>query len=192
MMNNIWYLNVSLLVFFVSTVALVLYCFRDPKREIEKETKAIISPADGKIVQLLEEDLADKQKYLKISIFLSLFDVHIVRSPMKGLIRSLKHKKGKHLNALSNRAPVENANVVANVENDDCRITIKMISGFVARRIICYKQTGDYVEVGEKLGRIVFGSRVEVFMSAKSINRIKVKRGDRVKAGQTILCYIKS
>jgi len=172
-------------------VFFILYFFRDPRRVIKGNVDVILSPADGRIISSGEANLINGQEFTRICIFLSLFDVHIIRSPIKGKVESLECNKGEFINALSKKASAKNENIIMGLRNDNNQIIVKMITGLVARRIVCYRQKQDSVGMGEKIGRIMFGSRVEIFIPNNRIDYIKVKIGDRVLAGITELCSLR-
>ncbi len=175
--------------------AFVLYFFRDPERSVPAGD-VIVSPADGKVVDVREVEL-DGRRAWKISIFLSIFDVHVNRAPLSGTIRSLRYHPGRFLMAFRPEASVENEqNVVViegdslTIEGDSLTVTFKQIAGTIARRIVFRKKLGDRVELGERVGLIKFGSRVDVFLPHDVPPAVVV--GDRVTGGSSILARLVS
>jgi phosphatidylserine decarboxylase len=161
--------------------AFCLYFFRDPERAIPQGRHAV-SPADGKVVAVKREG-ADRQR---VSIFLNVFDVHVNRTPIGGRIVSIDYKPGRFLVASREEASMANEQNTVVVEADDgTRLTFKQIAGLVARRIIFNKKVGDRVAMGDRIGHIQFGSRMDVLMGLEW--EIVVQEGEHVSAGSTIL-----
>ena len=165
----------------------VLLFFRDPERKIPKGEDIFVSPADGKVI--LIKDVYEKD-YLKaeskeISIFMSLLNVHVNRSPCDGKVSLVKHSSGKFLVAHKDAASMENENTVMVLEGKDGKIVVRQVAGFLARRIVCRAEVGDELRRGERYGMIKFGSRLDIYLP-KDV-KIKVKAGDKIKAGETIL-----
>jgi phosphatidylserine decarboxylase len=167
----------------VLLAAFVLYFFRDPDRT-PPVGDWIISPADGRVVDVREMEWEGRRVW-KISIFLSIFDVHVNRSPISGTIQSIQYSPGKFLVASRDRASVENEQNTVTIQGERCTVTFKQIAGLIARRIVFRKKIGDRVESGERVGLIKFGSRVDVLMPEAV--RPSVQKGDRVRAGVSIL-----
>lgn len=177
----VWAIVPFLLAFFF------LWFFRDPERAIAQEPGALVSPADGKVtdVSIVE---TESGKRTRISIFLSVFDVHVNRSPISGVIRDVRYQKGKFLDARSpDCADLNEQNIVA-VEGDGQRIVFKQIAGLLARRIVFTPKLGDRLERGQRVGMIKFGSRTDVLFDPDA--RVSAKVGDRVKGGASILAYL--
>lgn len=165
----------------------ILYFFRDPQRKISIQEGIILSPADGKIVEIdevYEEDIL-KQPVYKIGIFLSIFNVHINRAPIAGTVELKKYQKGKFRNALFRKASLVNENNTIVIKNDQQFVLLKQIAGFIARRIVCHCEVGSSLSLGERFGMIKFGSRVDIFIP-KNIS-LKCQIGNKVYAGKTIL-----
>ncbi len=165
----------------------VLLFFRDPERKYPEGEGIFVSPADGKVI--LIKDVYEKD-YLKaeskeISIFMSLLNVHVNRSPCDGKVSLVKHSSGKFLVAHKDAASMENENTVMVLEGKDGKIVVRQVAGFLARRIVCRAEVGDKLRRGERYGMIKFGSRLDVYLP-KNV-KIKVKAGDKVKAGESIL-----
>lgn len=170
-------------------VALSLFCaffFRDPERITPDGPNLVISPADGKIVGILEPaDGPLGGGSTQISIFLSIFDVHVNRTPISGRIESVHYHEGAFLPAFDDKASLRNEQNCVVVRDGDRRVAFKQIAGLIARRIVFRKRVDDTVVRGERVGLIKFGSRVDVFLPPGS--RLRVKRGDRVQAGASVL-----
>jgi len=165
----------------------LLWFFRDPERTIPSTPGAVVSPADGKVTHI-GQIVQDGTPYLRISIFLSVFDVHVNRSPIGGVIRQVRYQKGKFLNAMGAASAVENEQNVVTVEGESQSVTFKQIAGLLARRIVFTKKAGDRVERGERVGMIKFGSRVDVLLDA-SVS-VQVEVGNHVKGGSSVLAFL--
>jgi phosphatidylserine decarboxylase len=152
--------------------------FRNPRREIPSDPRVIVSPADGKVVEV--ERVGN---VTRLSIFLSIFDVHVNRSPMAGRIEAIDYKKGTFKPAFNHAASVENERNTIMVSQGSIKLVFTQIAGIVARRIVCWKKVGDTVDKGELVGLIRFGSRVDVFFPAGI--SATVGPGDRVRGGST-------
>ena len=166
----------------------ILWFFRNPKRDIIKNTELILSPADGKIISIKEvyEQEYFKEKKLQISIFLSPLDIHVNRYPVSGKILYSKYHKGKYLVAWHPKSSEKNERSTVVVENKKFgKIMYRQIAGAVARRIVNYAKVDSYVEQGDDSGFIKFGSRVDIFLSKDC--ELKVNVGDRVKGGITVI-----
>lgn len=161
-----------------------LWFFRDPEREIPVTAGAVVSPGDGKVTDV-SQILVDGSKKLRISIFLSVFDVHVNRSPIAGTIRDARYQRGKFLNAMSAESAAENEQNIVTVEGEGHTVVFKQIAGLLARRIVFTKKAGDRVERGERVGLIKFGSRVDVVLDADATPQVKI--GDRVRGGASIV-----
>ncbi|MGD0228471.1 MAG: phosphatidylserine decarboxylase [Terriglobia bacterium] len=171
-------------IFFVVLSILVLNFFRDPERAVPAELHAIVSPADGLIVQLAEEEF-ESRPVRRLSIFMSPLDVHVNRTPIAGSIKAINYKKGSFRVASQELASVENEQNVFTVEGEQGVVVVKQIAGLLARRIVFWKHLGDSLARGERVGMIKFGSRVDVLVAPTVEWRVKV--GDRVRAGSSIL-----
>jgi phosphatidylserine decarboxylase len=167
--------------------AFFLWFFRDPERDIPGEASALVSPADGKITDV-STLMSNGAPRLRISIFLNVFDVHVNRSPISGIIRGVQYQRGKFVNAMNAASAEQNEQNVVTVEGDGQTVVFKQIAGLLARRIIFNKKIGDRVERGERVGLIKFGSRVDVLLDASAALEVKV--GDRVKGGSSVLAYL--
>ena len=163
-----------------------LWFFRDPERTIPQDPGAIVSPGDGKVTDVSTVDTGNRQQ-TRISIFLSVFNVHVNRSPITGIIRDVRYQRGKFLDARSKDCADQNEQNVVTVEGDGQTVVFKQIAGLLARRIVFYPKVGDRLERGQRVGLIKFGSRVDILFDASS--RLDVKIGDRVQGGATVLAY---
>jgi phosphatidylserine decarboxylase len=169
--------------------AFFLWFFRDPERVIPEAACAIVSPADGKVTEVSSITVNGTRR-TRISIFLSVFDVHVNRSPVAGVISDVRYQKGSFLNAMGARCAEVNEQNIVTVEADGQTVIFKQIAGLLARRIVFTKQIGDRVQRGERVGMIKFGSRVDVIVDASS--KLQVKVGDRVKGGSSTLAFSSS
>ena len=167
--------------------AFFLWFFRDPERAIPDEPGALVSPADGKVTDIAPVTWNGATR-LRISIFLNVFDVHVNRSPIGGIIREVRYQKGKFVNAMNAVSAEQNEQNVVTVEGEDQTVIFKQIAGLLARRIVFTKKVGDRVERGERVGLIKFGSRVDVLLEASA--SLEVKVGDRVKGGSSVLAHM--
>jgi phosphatidylserine decarboxylase len=166
--------------------AFCLWFFRDPERVVPDVPGAIVSPGDGKVTDITGV-LLNGVEHLRISIFLNVFNVHVNRCPIGGVIRDVQYKKGKFLNAMAPNSAEENEQNIVTVEGEGHTVIFKQIAGLIARRIVFTKKVGDPVARGERVGLIKFGSRVDVVMEPNV--RIAVKVGDHVKGASSILAY---
>ena len=182
-----WYLVPLFALAFLST----LFFFRDPSRRAPGEGGVVVSPADGRVVEVgeVQEDAFLRARVHKIAIFMSLLDVHVNRVPCDGRVEALEHRPGRHHNAARGAASRENealAMVLAEVEGGR-RILVRQVAGVVARRIVCEAAVGDRVVRGRRYGMIRFGSRLEVFVPVEAGFEPAVGMGERVRAGETVL-----
>jgi len=162
----------------------VFYFFRDPERNIPSAPGAVVSPADGHVVQIADELLGGVMGH-RVSIFLAIWDVHVQRAPVSGRIASVIYKPGKFYAAMRSAASVENEQNVITVETPGGRLVFKQIAGAIARRVICWKTEGEIVSRGDRIGLIRFGSRVDLWLPMES--EIVVQRGQKVKGGESLL-----
>jgi phosphatidylserine decarboxylase len=157
-----------------------LYFFRDPDR-VAPSGQVAVSPADGKVVAIRH----DTPETTQISIFLNIFDVHVNRSPIAGKISQVVYHQGRFMPANRAAASSRNEQNVVTIDAGDTTVKFAQIAGLIARRIVFYKQTGDDVGIGERVGLIKFGSRVDVFFGPEW--EIAVQKGMRVSAGTSVL-----
>jgi len=181
-----FYFFLSSSCFLIGLTIFMAFFFRDPERNIPEGKGIFVSPADGKVI--LIKDVYEKD-YLKadskeISIFMSLFDVHVNRAPCDGNVSLIKHSPGRFLVAHKDAASMENENSVIVLDGKDGKILVRQVAGFLARRIVCRVKVGDVLRRGERYGMIKFGSRLDVYLPKDT--EIKVKLGDKVKAGETV------
>jgi len=162
----------------------VMWFFRDPNRVIPSEPGAVVSPADGKVTDVGVYSV-NGEPQTRISIFLNVFDVHVNRSPIEGVIRGAEYRKGKFLNAMAPASAEENEQNTVTVEGEGHSVVFKQIAGLIARRIVFTKKIGEHVGRGERVGLIKFGSRTDVIFSPEA--QVVVKVGDKVKGGSSIL-----
>ena len=170
--------------FVVLLFAFVAFFFRNPNRVIPSDPRVIVSPADGKVVRLERAG-----QVTKMSIFLSLFNVHVNRSPIAGRIEAVDYRPGKFMVAFNDKASTDNERNIVMVSNGHIRIVFTQIAGIVARRIVFWKRAGDTVGKGELVGLIRFGSRVDVLFPAGT--EATVELGARAKGGSTPIGIIK-
>jgi phosphatidylserine decarboxylase len=154
-----------------------LYFFRDPRIGITQGNNLILSPCNGTVL-----DVDEKEKVIRV--FLSVFDVHLQRSPVSGKVLKVEHKPGSFLRAMNPRAHVLNEQNVITIENESGRYIVKQIAGILARRCVSWVSPGDFLKTGDKIGLIKFGSQVDLHLP-KNLD-IKVKQGDKVVSGVTV------
>jgi phosphatidylserine decarboxylase len=164
-----------------------LWFFRDPERIIPDSPGAIVSPGDGKITDTSIVTV-DGVKQARISIFLSVFDVHVNRSPVSGVVREVRYQRGKFLNAMNQTSAEHNEQNIVRVEGAGQVVIFKQIAGLLARRIVFHPKVGDCLERGQRVGLIKFGSRVDVLFDATAV--LQVKAGDRVRGASSVLAYL--
>ncbi len=165
-----------------------LFFFRDPDRNVPNNPLAVVSPADGKVIQIsnVVEDEYFGKEVQRISVFLSVFNVHVNRSPISGQVNYFKYKTGRFLAAFNHRASDENEQTeIGMVDQMGHQVLFKQIAGLIARRIVCHLREGAWSKAGERMGLIRYGSRVDVFLTFDA--KVLVKKGQVVKAGETIL-----
>ena len=165
----------------------VAYFFRDPERTGERGPSLVVSPADGKLIMITEVDEPTfvKGRAVRLSIFMNVFNVHVNRYPVEGVVRYIHYNKGKFLNAAAEKSSLENEQMSVGIETGRYRVLVRQIAGLIARRIVTYSKLGETIRQGDRMGIIRFGSRVDVFLPTGSTLRAKV--GDITVAGVTIL-----
>jgi phosphatidylserine decarboxylase len=182
-----WLLSWPFAVPFYILAVFCLNFFRDPERAIPAGPYAV-SPADGKVVAVRQDDAGGH----RISIFLNIFDVHVNRTPIGGKVTAVTYQKGQFLVASAEEASHANEQNVITVEGEiagqKTRVVFKQIAGLIARRILCYVHSGEQVEAGQRIGLMKFGSRMDVFLGAEW--ELAVKAGERVVAGSSILARL--
>jgi phosphatidylserine decarboxylase len=171
----------------------VVFFFRDPQRAVPEDDDLIISPADGKLIQIREIPAGDTLNCpaIQLSIFMSLFNVHVNRMPFKGKILKKTYNPGKFFPAYREKASLLNEQTSLLIDTHGGPVRMTQIAGRIARRIVCWAEEGDTIDKGVRIGLIRFGSRVDLFLPRE--NTVIVARlGDRVKAGESVLARFSS
>jgi phosphatidylserine decarboxylase len=165
----------------------VAYFFRDPERTGERGTALVVSPADGKLIMITEVDEPGfvKGRALRLSIFMNVFNVHVNRYPVDGIVQYVHYNKGKFFNAAAEKSSLENEQMSVGIQSGNIKILVRQIAGLIARRIVTYSKVGDHVKQGDRMGIIRFGSRVDVFLPTGT--KLRAKLGDVTTAGVTVL-----
>lgn len=165
----------------------VAYFFRDPERTGERGENLVIAPADGRVVQIVpvDEPVFLREKAIQVSIFMNVFNVHVNRYPVSGVVRYVHYNPGKFLNAANEKASLENEQSSVGIESGSNRILVRQIAGLIARRIVTYSTDGQRVTQGDRMGIIRFGSRVDLFLPANA--HIRVRVGDVTYAGVSVI-----
>jgi len=181
------FIKYTLIFFSCGLLIFTIYFFRDPERVTPNGENVIISPADGKVIQIKE---VYEEKYLKtectqISIFMSPLNVHVNRIPLNGIVEYFEHVPGKYIVAFEEKSSTLNERTLIGINNGKHKLLFKQIAGFIARRIVADLKVGMKVKAGERFGMIKFGSRVNVLIPLKSA--VKIKMNENVCAGETIL-----
>jgi phosphatidylserine decarboxylase len=178
------------LVFLVLTL-FVLFFFRDPERTVPAGNDIVLSPADGRVIVVKDVFEPDhlKQDVKQVSIFLSVFNVHVNRAPLGGTVETVKYQPGKFLVASVDKASTDNEQTAMVISDGRHRILVKQIAGLIARRIVCYARPGDRIAAGERYGLIRFGSRVDIFLPKNT--ELMVKVGDRIKGARDVIGVLK-
>jgi phosphatidylserine decarboxylase len=164
--------------------AFFLWFFRDPDRAAPSDPDAIVSPADGKVTDVSSVVVGGAQR-TRLSIFMNVFDVHVNRSPVRGVVSAVEYRRGRFQNAMAADCADCNEQNIVTVEGEGHTVIFKQIAGLLARRIVFTPKVGDRVERGQRVGMIKFSSRVDVVLGAEA--EVSVKAGDRVKAGASTL-----
>lgn len=168
-----------------------IFFFRDPDRKNPVQDKAVLSPADGTIIRIdnVDDDNPLAEPAWKVSIFMSIFSVHVNRSPLGGTVKKISYHPGKFFSANLDKASEKNERNSITVESSDSRkVVFVQIAGLVARRIVCWLSEGDVVQPGQRIGLIRFGSRLDVYIPRDS--KISVGLKQKVTAGKTIIAYL--
>ncbi|HEY1985529.1 MAG TPA: phosphatidylserine decarboxylase [Terracidiphilus sp.] len=171
----------------VLLAAFFLWFFRDPQRTIPAGAGLVVSPGDGLVTETVAITTPQGPKQ-RISIFLNVFNVHVNRSPISGVLTEVRYQKGQYLNAMNPASADKNEQNVATVRGDGFEVTFKQIAGLIARRIVFVPLEGDKLERGQRVGLIKFGSRVDVVVPAEAELRVKV--GQKVKGGESVLAVM--
>jgi phosphatidylserine decarboxylase len=164
-----------------------LWFFRDPPRKIPDGVGQIVSPADGK-VDVAEWVETTSGGRLRVTIFLNVFNVHVNRVPVGGLVELVEFREGQFMNAMRPESALHNEQTLITINAGEYSVSFKQVAGLLARRIVCNLKTGDRVERGQRMGMIKFGSRVDVLMPAEA--RLWVKKGQKVVGGKTVLAVM--
>jgi len=164
--------------------AFFLWFFRDPERTIPSGPGLIVSPADGLVTEAVTIATPEGPRQ-RISIFLSVFDVHVNRSPLRGVVSRIHYQKGRYLNAMNPACAESNEQNIVTVRGEGMDITFKQIAGLLARRIVFTPREGERLERGQRVGMIKFGSRTDIVLPGEA--QLRVKTGQRVKGGASIL-----
>lgn len=168
--------------------AYILYFFRDPERSSEHlPASAVVSAADGKVISVeeVDEPIFQSGKMIRVAVFLSVFNVHVNRSPFGGEILETKYKKGEFLDARNPEIDIRNEAMSWLIKTERGSVVVRQIAGLIARRIVAWKMTGDKMDRGERFGMIRFGSRTDIYLPLGT--RINVKAGDVVQGGLTVV-----
>jgi phosphatidylserine decarboxylase len=176
-----WRLTAGVLLLICAAVA---FFFRDPERLPPAEAGVVVSPADGRVMEITDEALQGRPGR-RISIFLSIWDVHVNRSPMAGRVREVEYRTGRFYNAMRSRASVENEQNIIHLQTERGEMVFKQIAGAIARRVVCWKAPGDTVKLGERIGLIRFGSRMDVWLPSDT--EILARPGQHVAGGVSVL-----
>ncbi|MDO8500331.1 MAG: phosphatidylserine decarboxylase family protein [Gemmatimonadaceae bacterium] len=182
-----------LLALIVTVIALcVAYFFRDPERTGERGANIVVAPADGRLIMIteLEEPAFIGGRATRLSIFMNVFNVHVNRYPVDGVVRYVHYNKGKFLNAAAEKSSLENEQSSVGIESGQYRILVRQIAGLIARRIVTYSRDGQQVRQGERMGIIRFGSRVDVFIPTDA--KLRARLGELTTAGTTVLAEFPS
>jgi phosphatidylserine decarboxylase len=167
--------------------ALCVFFFRDPERQSPNRAAAIVSPADGKVIGIDEVDENEfiRGRAQRVSIFMSVWNVHVNRAPVEGVVKYLYYQRGRFHVASLPKASLENEQAIIGLETSGGRVLVKQIAGILARRVVCQSREGQQLQRGERIGIIKFGSRLEVFVPLNA--RIRVRLKEKVRAGETII-----
>jgi phosphatidylserine decarboxylase len=163
--------------------------FRNPPRFIEGDERSVVAPADGRVLEAGEIELADGSKAKRVGIFLSVFDVHVNRAPIAGRVLAVERGGSAFLAAFNRRAESENVRCTLTLETERGeRVRVVQITGLIARRIVCHPVVGEWVRRGDRYGLIRFGSRTDVVLPITA--ELRVRKGDRVRGGSTIVAQL--
>ena len=167
----------------------ITWFFRDPERSIPDEPNVVVSPADGKVTEIVtEKEPINGETCKRVTIFLSVFNVHVNRVPIGGTIEDIRYNPGKFLAAFNPKASMDNEQNIILINNGKTNVLVKQIAGLIARRIVCWPNKGDLYEPGQRYGLIRFGSRVDILLPENI--KLSVVCGDIVSGGQSIIGYL--
>lgn len=179
-----------LFAFNVVFLLMIIYFYRDPRRVPPADPNVIVSPADGRVLDVIQVEEGEfiKDRVTRVDIFLSVFDVHVNYVPFRGRVSFYRYQPGKFLRAHEPAASSANEHTLIGVESEHGRFLFKQSVGILARRVICHLRVGDQVTTGQKFGLMKFGSRMEVYLPAWA--DIQIKKGDRVRGGESVIARI--
>lgn len=185
----LWYLQMPLVLIILPIIlaAFFLWFFRDPNRTVPQGPGQIVSPADGLVTEAEWIETTSGNR-LRLSIFLNVFDVHVNRSPISGVVKVVEFRVGQFLNAMKPESVLHNEQTLIVIDEGRYEVSFKQIAGLLARRIVCNVKAGDRVERGQRVGLIKFGSRVDVLLPAEA--ELRVKTGTRVRGGLSVLAVV--
>jgi phosphatidylserine decarboxylase len=185
----LWYLQMPLVLIILPIIlaAFFLWFFRDPNRTVPQGPGQIVSPADGLVTEAEWIETTSGSR-LRLSIFLNVFDVHVNRSPISGIVKVVEFRAGQFLNAMKPESVLHNEQTLIVIDEGRYEVSFKQIAGLLARRIVCNVKAGDRVERGQRVGLIKFGSRVDVLLPAEA--ELRVKTGTRVRGGLSVLAVV--
>ena len=168
----------------------IAWFFRDPERSGDRGAHLVVSPADGRIVEIREVDEPAflQGRAIRLSIFMNVFDVHVNRYPVSGTVRYLHYTKGKFFNAATEKSSLENEQMSVGIETPRHRVLVRQIAGLLARRVVTWAREGEAIEQGARMGLIRFGSRVDLFLPADAA--VRASHGQATLAGVTILAEL--
>ena len=167
----------------------ITWFFRDPERSIPDEPNVVVSPADGKVTEIVtEKEPINGETCKRVTIFLSVFNVHVNRVPIGGTIEDIRYNPGKFLAAFNPKASMDNEQNIILINNGKTNVLVKQIAGLIARRIVCWPNKGDQYQPGQRYGLIRFGSRVDILLPENI--KLSVVCGDIVSGGQSIIGYL--
>ena len=168
----------------LALAAFVAIFFRDPERQPPADPSAVVSPADGRVTDVVQETFEGRPGR-RISIFLAIWNVHVNRAPMSGRLERVEYRPGKFYAAMRSRASAENEQNVFYLDTDRGRIVFKQVAGWIARRVVSWKSPGDSVKLGERIGLIRFGSRMDLWLPDGA--EILVRPGEKVAGGTSVV-----
>jgi phosphatidylserine decarboxylase len=169
--------------------AFMAFFFRDPNRELPEDPSLVVAPADGRVTRVRQIEEGNPQAATLVSIFLSPFDVHINRAPIAGEITNIVYTRGKFLMATDDNASLVNEQNALTIQGEKITVICKQIAGILARRIVCWKRSGERVSLGERFGLIKFSSRTELLLPTQV--EVLIREGARVRGGVTIIGRIR-
>ena len=184
-----WSLWVLAFVLTVLTLAITWF-FRDPERTGDRGAHLVLSPADGRIVEIREVDEPAflQGRAIRVSIFMNVFDVHVNRYPVSGTVRYLHYTRGRFFSAATEKSSLENEQMSVGIETAHHRLLVRQIAGLLARRVVTWSREGEHVEQGSRMGLIRFGSRVDVFLPTAAT--VRTAHGQATLAGVTVLAEL--